>query len=1020
MSLIPSFWELPELTQINRLPARSSHFPFPSAQQALKRDPLASKWVQSLDGGWHFDYFSCPAEIDEALFAAELEGEPNILVPGNWTRQGWDKPHYTNIQMPFENLPPKVPETDNPCGLYRKRFRCPKSWSKRQCRLRINGAESVVLVYVDGAFVGMSSDSRLPAEFDLSPFMRAGEDQLLALLVIRYSAFSYVEDQDHWWMAGLHRSVQLISLDNAWLEDIYCDSLYHPESGSGTLKLDVQAGFSGHPGRDLRVKMQLLDPDMNPLWKKEKESQILGTSYRKDSFQCSFEEKIGSVKAWSAELPALYHLQVSIEDLETGKLLECSCLRVGFREIQLKDGLIHINGKAVLFKGVNRHDHDPDHGKYVSREWMEEDIRLLKSHNFNAVRTAHYPNDSAWLDLCDEHGLYVIDEANQEAHDNYSTLGHDPRWALTFVERAERLVMRDRNHASVFCWSLGNETGYGRNHNLGADVVRRLAPSRLLMNEPAERVGWLQHHNEFLPGGERSTDFHAPMYPEVQTFEEYGKKPTDVRPFIPCEYSHAMGNSNGNLKETWDLIYRYPSLQGGFIWDWVEQGLREEDEQGREYWAYGGDYGDEPNDVNFNCNGLVQPDRIAKPAMQECRKLFQPIHFHSFSLKKRQLKVLSRYDFRTTAHLDYFWHLEIDGVETASGHLEVPLLEAGEEQLLSVELPEISLRNGAEAFLRVTAMDHGHEVAWEQFPAGKGRVLRKKVLSEDCSPWKITKGRGLELTRDADQLLRQMPRLQAIRGITDNEGVKGKEEHWTREHKPLARWNGSGLLKLKAGKAQWQLDEDGWLMKQRFQAGTHKEAILFEQRLRFPGDGWLQLDCRFEVHPDFEDLPRLGISMELHPSLQIAEWYGLGPGESYSDRKAGQWMSRFEQSLSEQCFPYIVPQESGNHEACRWIAARAADGTGLLACSDQPFAASLLPWTPEELIQALHPNELPEGSVHLNLDVAQRGVGTGSCGPDTLPRYRLPAGVLEQSWSLRLISAGEDAAELSRCRPRYS
>lgn len=665
----PRVWEVPELTQINRLPARSFLFPFPDAEKAASRDPRKSKWVRSLDGEWAFDYFTSPEAVEASLIGkAPVKKTATIQVPGNWTVQGYDKPHYTNIQMPFENKPPFVP-AENPTGLYRKTISIPKTWAKRRTVLHIGGAESVALVYVDGAFVGMSSDSRLPAEFDVSPWLVPGKEHVLAILVIRYSAFSYVEDQDHWWMAGLFRPVMLVSTDDAWFEDVFAKTGYVETDGSGRLVLDVRLGFTGDPGRKCVVNVDLRDPAGKAVWKKAKQLEIDGTSYRVDGFSAQLSEEIRKVSPWSAEVPSLYTLHLALVDAESGKVIEHTATRIGFSTVRMENGLLLFNGQPVKFKGVNRHDHDPDTGKFVSVERMRKEAALMKGHNFNAVRTSHYPNDPAWLDICDEVGLYVIDEANQEAHANYSTLGHDPRWAKTFEERATRMVLRDRNHASVFAWSLGNETGYGLNHDLAADAVRALDDSRILHNEPANRYSWQQTGNHYTPGGERSHDIHAPMYCQVAEMLAFAKKPGDGRPFIPCEYSHAMGNSNGCLKEYWDAIYAHPVLQGGFIWDWVEQGLRKTTPNGREFWAYGGDFGDTPNDVNFNCNGIVQPDLTPKPAMAECKKLFQPLHFSSHDPESGVLRVTNRDYFRDASWLNLDWCMEVNGAQVASGSL---------------------------------------------------------------------------------------------------------------------------------------------------------------------------------------------------------------------------------------------------------------------------------------------------------------------------------------------------------------
>jgi len=1033
----PRCWEIPELTCINRLPARSFHFPFPDAEKAATRDPATSRWVRSLDGEWAFRFFKCPEDVRPHDLTDSMDGDDRIQVPGNWTRQGWDHPHYTNVQMPFDNTPPTVPDA-NPTGLYRKTISIPKRWKNRRTVLHLGGAESVALVYLDGRFVGMSTDSRLPAEFDLTRRLQPGVDHALAVIVIRYSAFSYVEDQDHWWMAGLHRSVKLISTDTAWIEDVFAQTGYVPASRDGKLDLTVRLGFTGDPGRACKIHARLVAPNGKAVWRRPKTRTVDGTGYRVDGFTCRIEETISNVAPWSAEIPNLYELHLRLSDAGTGKDIEHTCIRIGFRSVRVENGQLLFNGQPILLKGVNRHDHDPDHGKTVDRKWLLEDARLLKTHNFNAVRTAHYPNDPDWLDICDEVGLYVMDEANQEAHANYTTLGHDPRWESTFRERATRMVMRDRNHASIFSWSLGNETGYGRNHDLAADAVRALDGSRILHNEAAERAGWVQAENHYLPGGERSQDLHSPMYPEVRELVAFGKRPTDIRPFIPCEYSHAMGNSNGCLKEYWDAIYTYPTLQGGFIWDWVEQGLRETTSSGEEFWAYGGDYGDLPNDVNFNCNGLVQPDRTPKPALEECRKLFQPAHIHDFNPKTGELRFQNRDSFRDLDWLDWTWRLEVDGKEIDHGHLGSVSVQPGETREHRLTLPPLELSPGSEAWLRLSGSSDGTEYCWEQMLVARRapRVRNTKPLPlplqhdlPDDTPIPVRDGDVTWMfdphapalgpaARGETGILLSGPELQVLRGFTDNDGVKGQPDHWARPDKNLARWHLAGLDRLEGTEGSFTEKKGGFYLRRVYRAGECKRAVEHEQtHTHFPG-GWLKTEHRFLVHQDLPDLPRLGVTLELDPACEHVEWFGLGPVETYVDRCAGAWMGRYQGRVKDQMFPYIVPQESGTHEHLRWLCARAQSGYGLLACARTAFSGSILPYRPEDLNASRHPSDLPPPNrVYMNLDVKQRGLGTASCGPDTLEKYRIPPGAYTFTWWLYLLAPGDDPGECSRRIP---
>lgn len=1037
---LPRPWELPELTEINRLPMRATLTPYPDEASALQNHPHESPFTLSLDGEWQFQLFPAPDAVPLAALqndAVEMLEWTSIQVPGNWTTQGHDKPHYTNVIMPFDNTPPTVPE-ENPTGVYRRSFDLPEDWTERRIVLQLGGAESCAFLYLNGQFLGMTKDCRLPAEFDLTPFVQ-DRNNTLAVMVVRWSDGSYVEDQDHWWMAGIHRSVRLHSTNTAYIEDIHATPGLDTVGRNGILDIRVKLGFTHEPDTEHRVRCQLYDTNGTPVFDTPLETTA-STSYRAENYTVTLQEAVPAPKLWSAEQPHLYTLTVSLV-ANDDTTLEATSTCIGFRSIEIRDRQLLINGKPVLIKGVNRHDHDPDHGKTVSHERMMQDIRLLKQFNFNAVRTSHYPNDPAWYDLCDQFGIYVVDEANIEAHANYSTLCRDPRWKQTFFERGSRMVIRDKNHPSIIAWSLGNESGYGENHDLLADWIRAYDPSRPLHNEGAVKIHWRQGENDFGFGGERSNDFHDPMYPSIQSIVQWAETPSDdPRPFIMCEYSHAMGNSNGCLKEYWDAIHTHHGLQGGFIWDWVDQGLRKPIPDGKlnpmpipgladnEFWAYGGDFGDEPNDVNFNCNGMIAPDRTPHPAMFEFKKLVQPIKTRLLDAASGTLEVRNTEFFTATDWLEGRWRLEVEGQTVQSGTLPTLDIPPQQTQQFQIDMDVPKADSPQMAFLLVEFVtksrtpwaDKGHQVAWDQFPLTpqptelppithaatsqlKTRETDDEFLVDDSKNqfqlrFDKNQGRIKQIKLQGRIVISNGPRLNIWRAPTDNDGVKGKEEQWRADWKPLGQWMAAGYdqLELRQTQTQTKTEADGVVRIEVQQTFACGENARFEHRHEYrihPG-GILEMDNVFSLNEHALDIPRVGLRMTVAPEFEHLTWFGRGPHENYPDRKEGAWIGRFSSTVAEQFFPYVVPQETGNREDTRWLTLSTPTNNGGIQISGNPvFGFSALHFTPEQITAAYHPYEMtasPETT--LLIDCVQRGLGTASCGPDTLEKYRIGPG----------------------------
>ena len=1042
-------WETPELTHINRLPARATLAPFHTERSAVSGERAGSPWFQSLNGPWRFKLFdrpeSVPASCTRTRFADATWDR--VQVPGNWTMQGYDRPHYTNVIMPFDNRPPFVPDA-NPTGVYRTRFNLPENWRERRVVLHFGGVESCYYVYLNDELVGMSKDSRLPAEFDLTPYLRRGKNTL-AVMVIRWSDGSYLEDQDHWWMAGVYRDVYLYSTAQEYIQDVFATAELDKRLVHGRLKITTKLSFTSDPGpgTDFLVKAQLYDSHRQVVLPAPLEGTISG-SYRRDTYELNLQTRVSRPRQWSAEAPHLYTLVVSLCN-GRGKVIERTSCRVGFRRVEITGRQLLINGRPVLIKGVNRHEHDDRTGKTLSRERMLQDIFVLKQFNFNAVRTAHYPNDPLWYDLCDEYGLYVVDEANIEHHANYATLCRDPRWAQSFMERGTNMVERDKNHPCIIMWSLGNESGYGENHDRIADWIRQHDSTRPLHHEGALKRGWSQSDNDFGSGGERANDVIDPMYPHVDSLVEWGKTTRENRPFIMCEYSHAMGNSNGNLAEYWAAIEQYRGLQGGFIWDWVDQGLVKVDGEGREYWAYGGDFGDEPHDANFCINGMVWPDRTPHPSMYEFKKLVQPIRVKAVNLRKGQIAVSNRDSFVSTAWLEGRWGLSVDGLVVQRGELGSLDLLPGQTRTCALDLQPPVLSAGQECFLTVSFVTRkkqpwaarGHQVAWEQFRMpfrGRRRARPRSVtaslaMRESRRATTITNpdndlelvfdrpaGRLLSYAIAGTDLLVKGPQLNILRGWIDNDGIKAKEEQWTTEGKPLGRWMKAGFDRLTPRTRDFAAvaNREGSItvtVDQRFTCRGSRRGFDHQHAYTVFADGHVAVENRFSVDESLPDLPRLGVQLILPPSREQLEWFGRGPHESYCDRKTGAAIGLYTGTVTGQYVPYIVPQEHGNKEDVRWMVLTDDEGAGLLITGVPLISFSASHFTARDLIAAHHTCDLqPRPEVYVNLDYMQRGLGTASCGPDTLEKYRIEPGTYELGYVLVPIAGGQDSAALAR------
>ncbi len=1037
----PHDWENPHVTAINRMPAHATLIPYPDEAAALAASPHGSPYVRRLNGPWRFLYLASPLAAPEGFAQPgfDASGWDEIEVPGNWTMQGYDKPIYTNVKMPFTHQPPAVPK-DNPTGLYRRTFTLPPEWQDRQVSVCFDGVESAFYVWLNGVRVGYSQDSRLPAEFDLTPYLHSGENTL-AVMVIRWSDGSYLEDQDHWWMAGIYRDVSLVAAPKVHVWDVFARAELDAEYRDATLKVRARVrGYDQASPEGYLVEAMLVDPEGRPVFAKPLAQTV--RVFDMEATQVNFTQKVNNPRQWTAETPVLYTLVVTLKD-PAGRSIEAQRCRVGFRKIEVRDRQLLVNGQPVLIYGVNRHEHDDRRGKAVTVESMLADIHLLKRFNFNAVRTSHYPNDPRWYDLCDEYGLYVIDEANIECHAFYNRLPHEPEWFNALMERFTRMVERDKNHPCIILWSLGNESGYGPVHDAMAGWVRGYDPTRPVHYEGAIASHWHKGH--------LASDIVCPMYPEISRIVRYAKDPQATRPLIMCEYAHSMGNSTGNLKEYWEAIESQPGLQGGFIWDWVDQGIVKVDGKGQPYWGYGGDFGDTVNDHDFCINGLIWPDRTPHPAMYECKKVFQPVAVEALDLAAGRIAIVNRRYFTDLSDLAATWELAVDGEVVQQGRLDLPDVPPRSSREVTVPYAPLDLPPGAECFLtvrfalsRATAWaEAGHEVAWEQFALPIGAPAPAAVRIEEMPPLEVNEtadqvtvtGVGFRLTfdtaagqiaalwvqRDGHEIrvIASGPALNVWRAATDNDGFKANPGQ---PGKLLGDWLRAGLDRLVRRTESVEMQRLGpaavrFAVTSTARAEDSAAGFRYRHVTTICGSGDVLIEHMVEAEQGLPPLPRIGATMQLPGGFEHFTWFGRGPHENYIDRCAGAAVGLYHGTVDEQYVPYIMPQENGNKTGVRWLTLTNEAGIGLLVVGEPPLEASVSHFTADDLYAAFHTCDLARrDEVILTLDVRQCGLGGASCGPGTLPQYLVQPGIYTFTTRLRALAGGEDVRKLSRDR----
>jgi beta-galactosidase len=1038
-------WETPLSLQINQEKAHSPLNGYKTIANARQKQDAQK---QFLNGKWDFKLIAKPEDVDDSLLDESVDDWQTINVPSNWQLQGFDKPIYCNVKYPFAVNPPFVP-SDNPTGLYRTEFDITPAQLSQRTHIIFEGVNSAFHLWCNGEWVGYSQDSRLPSEFDLSAFLIAGKNRISAM-VIRWSDGSYLEDQDMWWLSGIFRDVVLLTKPQTQIRDVFItpdlDACYRDAT------LNIRTAIQTHADPELAdlknhtITVQVYDGDL-PIC----EPQTQNTNNKRIDEKGGWDDVvfhhvvIQNPKKWTAETPNLYRCVVSLQD-DTGAIVDVEGYDIGFRKIEIITGQLCVNGKPLLIRGVNRHEHHPQNGHAVSQEDMVADIKLMKQNNFNAVRTAHYPNHPSWYELCDELGLYVIDEANIETHGMFpmGRLASDPQWASAFMSRYTQMVERDKNHASIIIWSLGNESGHGANHNAMYGWSKSFDPSR-----PVQYEG----------GGANTsaTDIICPMYSRVDTdvkddavpkfsIKKWLSLPGETRPLILCEYAHAMGNSLGNIDDYWQAFRDYPRLQGGFIWDWVDQGLSKTDENGTHYWAYGGDFGDDVNDRQFCINGLLFPDRTPHPSLYEAKYSQQHMQFTLMPKMPNELKqntntyslsVFSDYVFRTTDNERLVWRLMQNGVEVEQSSV---LLTIAPQSGVTIDIALSSeFTAGAQYHINIDVelindcsfAQAGHVMATEQFSVPNSSSLSK--LATGSLELSIQRNCELILNESIDSIDIQGANFAITfdrkTGLIDKWEhanktviVSGLEDNFYRA--PLD--NDIGIsevdnLDLNAWQARWLLAGLGKWQRtcRQIQAVSSTADIrvmcLFDYEYEHKGTSVIQaqtkwiysvnsmgiitLDIDVHLNEALPPMPRIGLSLaiEKQPQSQVS-WLGLGPFENYPDRKAAARFGQYRLPLNELHTGYIFPTDNGLRSDCQKL-----NVNNLQVVGEFSFAASL--YSQDTLTIAKHTNELvADDVIHLHIDHLHMGVGgDDSWSPSTHKAYLLEGKQYRYSLTLHTI-----------------
>ncbi len=994
--------ENPAVIQMNKLNARASFFPYNSEKAAADNELKNASNYQLLNGIWKFNWSKSPEKrpVDFFKDSYNTDNWDTIKVPANWEVEGFGIPIYTNVAYPFNVSnpnPPDIPDGYNPVGSYKRDFDISENWKGKAIYIHLGAVKSAFYIWINGQKVGYSQGSKLPAEFDITAFVKRGTNTI-ALEVYRWSDGSYLECQDFWRISGIERDVYLYARPNIQLSDYFVKSGLSNNYTDGTFALDID--LKNKTGKKQKVQLRVeITKNNKPVYSNTQKITLTPGSSPKS---IQFSKQLGPVKSWSAETPNLYTLNMVLSD-KKGNVLEAVSRKIGFRVSEIKNGRMLVNGQTILFKGVNRHEHDPENGHVISRKDMLRDVQIFKENNINAVRTCHYPNDPYWYELCDTYGIYVIDEANIESHGmGYNltrTLGNNPAWLKAHIDRTERMIARDKNHPSIILWSLGNEAGNGYNFYRTYLRAKEMDSTRPVQYERAE-LQW-------------NSDLYVPMYATPKDIEAYAKNDSYTKSLIQCEYAHAMGNSMGGFKEYWDLFEKYDKLQGGFIWDYVDQGLKVV-KNGKSIYAYGGDFGPEdvPSDNNFLNNGLVQPDRKLNPHMLEVRHIQQNIKFYATNAATGTIAIKNWYFFRDLSNYNYDWEVISNGKVIEKGTIKAQNIAPQQTKTITVPFHK-DFKNNVEYFLNIKAvlikkealLPANYKIAYQQFSLNTAATFKSPTSNKavaytnDGSTIKVTgtdfevtfdtpTGTLTNFTKNGSLLIEKGPQVNFWRAPNDNDYGAGSQ-------KKYKEWKNTGQQELAALTITKNKDHSLTLI---FKKQLFKGDVVYTQTYQINGDGALKVSNDLKVvKGSHSSIFKFGNELVLPASFKTIEWYGNGPFESYTDRQHAAKIGVYKGSIKEQYFPYIRPQETGNKIGVRWTTLTKENGVGIKIFGEKPMQVSALNYHRNDLDSGdkktqKHAGELtPRKKVFLNIDGFQQGLGSiNSWGRLPLEKYRLP------------------------------